>query len=300
MNAVTVILNTAHRHRRKAIEEITAAFEKAGGSVNIIAIRKSDDCRKLSEKWVLKAKEDGSVVVAAGGDGTVNLVAGLCYRHHVALGILPRGTFNYFARGMNIPADTAEAAKIIMAGHRRQVTVGLLKDHVFLNNASFGLYTRLIRHREQASSSFGRWRIIAALAAAYSLLSRQKLYSVCLQKESGKQYYQTPLVFIGNNTLQLENLGLKAAECTRRDNLAIIVMKKTSRWQTARFIFRGMIRNLRDESKLEESCGGNFTIETDRKSIGVVIDGEIIRCATPLAFSVAKDALEVVVPEAAE
>jgi len=66
----------------------------------------------------------------------------------VTLGIIPLGTFNYFAREHAIPTELDAAIQIIKQGHTKEVAVGLVQDRVFLNNASFGLYTKLIRQRE--------------------------------------------------------------------------------------------------------------------------------------------------------
>jgi diacylglycerol kinase family enzyme len=236
-------------------------------------------------------------VIAAGGDGTVNTVAGLCQEHGVVFGVIPLGTFNYFAREMGIPVTIKESVAIIAKGDRRKCSAGMIEKHLFLNNASFGLYSKLIRRREEASSSFGRWRIVAAITAAYTLFHRQKLFAIIVTDAAGtRKSYRTSMVFVGNNTLQLENLGLNAANCTRQNKLAMIIMKKNTRWETARFLIRGIMRNLRQESKLEELCSESFDVEMDRPSLNVVIDGEIVTCTPPLRFSAMQNALEVIAP----
>lgn len=297
MKEVTVILNSGPaKERAKLAETLAESIKKAGYKAHIVVIGDHDDFPKVCKTEVAKAKEKEGIIVAAGGDGTVNLIAGLCYRHGVTLGIIPMGTFNYFARDLSIPTDRDEAVKIIAADHTKQVTVGLVQDRIFLNNASFGLYTKLIREREQASSRFGRVRIIAALAAAYSLFDNHKLFTIKINADGKEGRHTTPMVFVGNNTLQLENLGLEVATHTRQDQLAVIIMKESSRWEIARLLFRGAIKNLKDESRLKEFCADHFEVESRRKIINLVIDGEIIRCNTPLEFKVDKKTLTVLVP----
>lgn len=298
LHPLTVILNsgTTQDEKAKLAEEIAKVFSQAGGSANIITTQAGEDFSQASENWVKKAQVNGNCIVAAGGDGTINSVASLCYRYGVALGIIPLGTFNYFARELSIPTTIPEAVNIILAGHTRKVSVGLVREHIFLNNASFGLYTKLIREREKVASRFGRARLIAALAAAFSLLHRQKLFSVKINTDEQEKWHHTSMVFVGNNTLQLENLGMEVADCTKQDKLAIILMKETTRMEIARLLLRGAIRNLKDESRLKEFCADSFEVETSRKVIDLVIDGEIICCHTPLKFRVEKNALSVVVP----
>lgn len=298
LSFITVILNGGANPEEKKVltETIAKAFEEAKQPVNIITIQTDDDFITICERWVTKAKDEGGVIAAAGGDGTINMIAGLCYRHKVTLGVIPLGTFNYFARDLSIPTDIKQAVEIITNGRIKKISVGLVEEHIFLNNASFGLYTKLIRQREVASSRFGRVRLIAAFAAMYSMLHAPKLFSIRINTDEEKQWHTTSMVFVGNNTLQLENLGMEVAACTRQDKLAVIIMKPASRWEMARFLLRGVVKNLKDEEKLTEFCSDGFEVKTNRTVIDLVIDGEIIQCKTPLEFRVEKNALNVLVP----
>lgn len=297
MKEVTVILTGGPREERAALADtLTESFKQVEYKARIVTIHDQDDFAKICNIEVTKAKNNNGIIVAAGGDGTVNLIADLCYRHGVTLGIIPMGTFNYFARDLLISTEMDTAVKIIATGNTKQVSVGLVHNRVFLNNASFGLYTKLIREREQASSRFGRVRFIAALAAAYSLFDTHKLFTINISTDKEKRQYTTPMVFVGNNTLQLENLGLEAADDTKQDKLAMIIMKESSRWEIALFLLSGALKTLKNQSKLEEFGAENFEVTTSRKTIDLVIDGEIIRCNTPLEFKIHKKALTVLVP----
>ena len=88
-------------------------------------------------------------IVAGGGDGTVSSVAALVVDSDKALGVLPLGTLNHFARDMRIPFDVEAAAKTIVAGHTTEVDVAEVNDRIFLNNSSLGLYPIIVREREK-------------------------------------------------------------------------------------------------------------------------------------------------------
>ncbi len=299
---ITVLLNSGSTLQEKANLEQTIAesFSLVNCKAQIVTIQKGDDFRAIVKSQIQQTRDHKGIMVAAGGDGTVNLIAEICYKQNVTLGVIPLGTFNYFARELQIPTNIEEAVKIIASGEVRKVSVGLVHDHVFLNNASFGLYTKIIRQREQASSRFGRMRIIAAVAAVYSLFNKHRLMSIRIHSAQEKDQHKTPMVFVGNNTLQLENLGLDVANCTKQDKLAVVIMQPIKRWETAMFIFLGAIRKLKDQSRLKEYCADDFEVTTNHKIIDLVIDGEIIKCATPLKFRVEKNALSVIVPPPAQ
>src|ERR1051325_2073970 len=89
------------------------------------------------------------VLVAAGGDGTVNTVAAATIDSGKILGVLPLGTLNHFARDMNIPFDPDAAANTIVAGHTTTVDVAEVNSRIFLNNSSLGFSRIIVRERQK-------------------------------------------------------------------------------------------------------------------------------------------------------
>jgi diacylglycerol kinase (ATP) len=95
-------------------------------------------------------------VIVAGGDGTVQPAARELLGTGVALGILPFGRFMNIAKGLGIPMDVAEAARIIAAGHVRRADVGEVNGQVFFETAGIGLDAHVFGAARAAES--GRWR----------------------------------------------------------------------------------------------------------------------------------------------
>lgn len=275
---------------------ITEALREHGHEVTLVEIAKGDSLTDACEHLVKMAAEKHGMMVAAGGDGTVNAVARLCHKHGAIMGVIPLGTFNYFARTHNIPTTLEDALNVITSGTPTAVSAGFVHDHLFLNNASFGLYPTLIRRREQATSRFGRKRLVAAFSALRSLFRDQKIFSIRMHSDGGGKHHRTSMVFVGNNTLQLENIGLEGSTCTADDALAVVILKPLTRLQTCRLIWRGIAKKLSLESKLEEFCTHTLEVSTPRAKIDVAIDGEIVRCASPLHFRVEANALRVITP----
>ena len=107
-----------------------------------------DELSNIAQQAAATAFGQRGAVVAVGGDGTVNAVAQAAHAQVCAMGVLPQGTFNYFARTHGIPVDAPQALHTLLTCAPMPVLVGLFNDHVFLVNASLGLYPELLQDRE--------------------------------------------------------------------------------------------------------------------------------------------------------
>jgi diacylglycerol kinase family enzyme len=233
---------------------------------------------------------------AAGGDGTIRALAQQCAGKKVAFAVIPCGTFNFFARTHRIPENHEEAIRLALTGETRPVRLGEFNNMVFLINASLGLYVQVIRDREDRSSRWGRNRIVAILSLFLTLLRRQKPLRVDLVTGKDTQSIRTPMVFIGNNALQLRYLALKVAHCMQKDLLAVVLMKPSSRLEKLRIILRGIAKTLEKEENLDAFCADSLTIHTHRRFQTVALDGELFRMPSPLRVRALPGALQMVLP----
>ena len=140
---------------------IQAACAAAGRTLQLLEVRQPGQLQALARQAVQAAQADGGVVVAVGGDGTLNAVAQAVLGSGCAFGVLPQGTFNYFSRTHGIPSDTGEALRVLLTDQPQPVQVGLVNGRVFLVNASLGLYPRLLHDREAWKQQLGRHRLVA-------------------------------------------------------------------------------------------------------------------------------------------
>ena len=89
------------------------------------------------------------IVVAAGGDGSIRLVGRQLLDTRTALGILPLGSVMNIPRMLGLPRDLEEAARILGAGHRRQIDVGQAGERTFFEAGSVGLHAAISRDIEK-------------------------------------------------------------------------------------------------------------------------------------------------------
>lgn len=243
-----------------------------------------EDLATLCDRVARKAAADGGALVAAGGDGTVNTAANAARRHGVPLGLLPFGTFNYFGRQQGIPTDPADAARALATGTSRPIDAGEVNGRLFLNHASFGVYTRVVRHRERAKQRFGRYRAVAALSGMSVVLQQPPVFSIRTVADGAASVQQTSSVVVACNALQLEQLGLDAAGCARAGTLAILLLRPTSFWDRLRLLLRTPLKQLDADACLSSFCATDLEVESRRRTIEAVIDGETVDLRPPLMF----------------
>ena len=258
----------------------------------------SADFEKQSERAVAQAEKDGGIVIAAGGDGTIRGVAQAAHGRNVRFAAIPCGTFNFFARTHQIPEDPPAAFRLALTGETRPVRLGLFNGHTFLINASLGLYAKAIRERESATSRFGRNRFVVIISSLISLLSNHLMLKVDLLIDGVIKTLHTPMIFIGNNALQLRDLKMKIALCLKKDALATVIMKPVTKLEAVRIVFRGLFKTLENDEKLETFCVDELTIYTRRPEHDIALDGEIIRMRSPFRIQAMPGALNLVVPPA--
>lgn len=133
-----------HETLLRSVGQILNILEKAGYEAS--AYQTTKEPNSAAKEARRAAKEGFDLVVAAGGDGTlnevVNGIAGLKKRPKV--GIIPAGTTNDYARALKIPReDPVEAAKLILKKQSIKLDVGQANDDYFINIAGGGFMTEL-------------------------------------------------------------------------------------------------------------------------------------------------------------
>lgn len=297
---LTVILNAAAgaSDKANARDELEALLQRAGRRYRIVAPARHQSFDQLCAQAAADAHRERGVLVAAGGDGTVNGAANAARRHGVPLGVIPLGTFNYFVRDRSLAADPEAAVQALADGSLRTVHAGEVNGRLVLNNASIGLYTHLIRRRERATARFGRRRIVAAVSAAAALIRGQRAFAIRLADGDEVLPTRTSMLFASCNAMQLEALGLSTAGCSGAGALGIVLLRPTQLGDRLRLLWNALTRELDDDPALESFCAKSLEVRSQRPSVEVVIDGELASLRTPLTLRWLPDALTVVAPRA--
>lgn len=281
---------------------IETACAAAGRELHLMSVGDPRRLASIAAEAVRRAQGCGGVVVAAGGDGTINAVAQAVLGSGCAFGVLPQGTFNYFSRTHDIPFDTAQALQVLLHEQPQDVQVGLVNDRVFLVNASLGLYPKLLEERENWKHHLGRNRVVAFAAAFATLMGGHRSLRLQIAAQGKSRKLRTPTLFVGNNALQLQQLGFSLARDIDNGELAAIVLKPVRRLAMLGLLLRGALGQLGTSERVLSfpfrSLVVNPAWPLRTQKVKVATDGEITWLQLPLEFRVAPQPLRLIRPAA--
>lgn len=241
------------------------------------------------------ARGTADVIVAGGGDGTINSVAAAALGAQKTLGILPFGTLNHLAKDLGIPLDLEGAVQTIVEGHVVQIDAGEVNGRIFMNNSSLGLYPSIVHEREkQQRLGWGKWPAFAW--AALSVMRRYPFLNVRLNVEGKEFVTRTPFVFVGNNEYAMETLNIGSRAQLDDGKLSLYVTNRIGRLGLIRLAFRALFGGLRQEKDFIAMTTGELWIDTKHKRVRVALDGEVTLMHPPLHYQVRPGALRVIVP----
>src|SRR5215207_9192144 len=277
----------------KVCERLASIFNDKQIDIDMSVAHSGTEVTELAQD---AARGSYKVVVAAGGDGTVNTVAAAVIDSDKILGVLPAGTLNHFARDLGIPFDLEAAARIIVAGHTTEVDVAEVNNRIFLNNSSLGLYPIIVREREKRQRlGSGKWP--AFIWATIQALRRYPFLDVRLRVNGELLDRTTPFVFVGNNEYAMDLLNIGVRDRLDRGLLSIYITHRTSRLKLIGLALRAVIGHLRNDKDFLELRSSEVKITTRHKRLRVAFDGEIEVMKPPLEYRVRPRALRVIVPK---
>jgi len=292
---VTCILNGAAGGALQVREKLADLFAQAYAGVHIVEANDSSDVSALARKAVA---ENSTLVLAAGGDGTINAVAASLISTDAVLGVLPLGTFNHFARDLNIPPGLEAAVANIFHGEVAHVDVGEVNGRIFLNNSSVGFYPGLVRERE-AHQRRGHSKCVAFAKGAIFIFKRYSPLTVRTKLDEATTLPpSTPFVFVGNNRYQIAGLHIGERISLDGGTLWVCQAPHSGRGKLLRLALQALLgrSNPRELVILETS---EFWVRPKAKTLRVANDGEVHRMDTPLHYRCLPRALRVIVPSRA-
>ena len=255
--AIPVILN-ARAGTAEAEDDgkkLVAHFFAAGLDVRLLVAGKGESLVELARRVL---RDRPRIVIAGGGDGTINSVASVLVGTDVKLGVLPMGTLNHFARDLRIPADVEGAVRIIAGGVTAQIDVAEVNGRTFLNNSSLGLYPSVVRLREKQREQLGRGKWTALLHACLLVLRRYPVVSVRVTLDKAELLRRTPLVFVGNNEYQMEGLTIGLRERLNAGTLSLYIPRRAGRLGLIRIAIRALFGRLRAVNDFRRNAGAGI------------------------------------------
>ncbi len=285
---LVLFANFQSSRTRDGISAARSAFELAGVPLTEIPTDSPED---LDQKIRVHARAYDTIVIA-GGDGTLNAAADALLDLQKPLGILPLGTANDLARTLGLPPDPAAAARVIAAGHTRQIDLGRVNDRWFFNAASIGLPVAIARAHDPALKR--RLKVFAYVVATWRALKGMRRFGVRIEVDGRKVVTRAIQVTVGNGVHFGGGMTVRADAAIDDGQLDVFALEARSFLDLLRLA--PVVRfGLQDyDRQVLALRGRSVRIET-RRPRSVNTDGEITT-KTPAVFSVMEKAITVHVP----
>ena len=293
-----LVLNPAagHSRRDEIMVRLESTFTAPQWQLEVYEITGSEDVAAVTRT----ARERGAnLVVAAGGDGTVLTVANGLINSQVPLGILPLGTGNGLARGMNIPLNL-DGALNLLTGEHSVMPIDTLKVNqtYYVLDVSAGISPQLMRDtKTELKKRFGR------LAYFWTALRRTNLFRVRRYRLTIDGAFYSLLateVMIANGTLlEAPTATIGPPETFTDKQLEVYVLTARNLLDYLRLGWAVLRRAPRAAPVVRHFPVKHFVrLDARRRSHLVQADGEVIG-HTPITVELIPDALHVIVPPTA-
>jgi diacylglycerol kinase family enzyme len=296
---ITVVMNPRAGAAREGDigRQIAAGFAARRVDVRLVDAARPSELRAS----LAHATGEGSVVVAAGGDGTVSAVAAVVADTPARLAVLPIGTLNHFAKDAGIPLALDRAIETVVDGREAAIDAASMNDETFVNNCSLGVYPSVVQARDALRArGYRKWT--AFTRAVMAVVGRQHRLSIRVEADGEPSHWRTPFVLIGNNAYDMTGLRVGGRSTIAGGRLAAYLAPRVRARDLPLALAREVVGravffrpapiaafHLIDACELSLAVGQLTRLD-------VALDGEVVSATLPLRFRIRPGALRVLVP----
>jgi diacylglycerol kinase family enzyme len=236
------------------------------------------------------------VIGMAGGDGSQALVATVAMRHNVPHVCIPAGTRNHFALDLGLDRDDVIGAlDAFTDGVERRIDLARVNEHVFVNNASLGVYAQVVQSDAYRDAKLETWtQMLPEL-----LGPEAPPIDLEFDGPDGTELSDAPLVLVSNNPYRLTSLagaGTRARLDTGR--LGLVAARIRAASDIAEFVMFETVGQAQRFHGLLEWSEVRFEVRSS-SPVAVGLDGEALMFEPPLQFVSLPGALRVRLPQRA-
>ncbi len=241
------------------------------------------DLTELAEQAVA---EGADVIGMAGGDGSQALVAAVATRHGIPHVCVPAGTRNHFALDLGLDrADIVGALDAYTDGVERTIDLARVNDRIFVNNASLGLYARVVQSAAYRDAKIRTW----AQMLPDMLGPRAAPMDLEFDGPGARRYRDLPLVMVSNNPYDLRPISDSVTRPRLDTGQLGIIAARIVDPATATVLARNRDRQLLEWTQ------PSFEIRSSAP-VPIGVDGEALLLEPPLRFVCVPHALRVRLP----
>jgi diacylglycerol kinase family enzyme len=270
----------AGTNEQEAVDAVVAVLRE-GAEVEVAATGTPEELDDVLSRL------DGRWVVAAGGDGTLHALVNALWRSRLlgstTLGLIPLGTGNDFARGVEIPLDPEQAARLVIAGKATETDLIVDdEDTVIVNNVHLGVGAQASRKAEKWKPRFGKLGIgrIGYAVGALSAGLRPRFLKVEVEVDGvrlgGRELTRgrsVAQVAIGNGSHVGGGTELIPGADPTSGRLVVIVSRNRSIWSRLSYLVRLRVGTHHLMREVTQVTGTEVSVRGEK--FYCVSDGEI-------------------------
>ena len=216
---------------KKIKEEIKIKFDLKKYQVKISESSFKGETKTLAKKAILDKTD---LIVACGGDGTINEILNQIKEKEIKIAIVPIGSGNGIARHFNIPLDISKSLDLILEQNFTNVDVGEVNESLFLGNVAFGLGADFIKNyqKNKYQGLFGY--IIAFVKTLLNIKEKHFIIDI-----DGERIATSPLILIISNTKQ-QGYDFTVTPKAKTDDglLDMAIIENLSNFKNIKIIFK--------------------------------------------------------------
>jgi diacylglycerol kinase family enzyme len=272
------------------VERFGLVEEARRRGIEPIVLAPGDDLRQLARQAVARGAD---VLGMAGGDGSQALVAGVAAHHGVGFVCVPAGTRNHLAMDLGLDRDDVVGAlDAFGAAVERRIDLGLVDERVFVNNATMGLYAKIVQ-----SPAYRDRKVATALELLPEMLGPHAApFDLRFTTPDGAQQASAHLILVSNNRYELGHPeGFGSRRGLDAGALGIVVARLQSPGEAARFARMQAAGRTRRPRGWVEWTDTSFEVRS-AAPVEVGIDGEAMLLDPPIRFRILPGALRVRIP----
>ena len=290
MSDIAVVTNT-EKFFKKDARKLREALASAGiKDAEWIEVTKGSESKEAASKAV---KHGAQTVIVCGGDGSVRAASEALVGTNTALAVVPAGTANLFASGLDLPTDLDEIIDVVARGDRRSIDTATCNGLTFNVMAGSGFDVAMLSDAEESKERLGT---IAYVGAAVRETRKRKMFEANVTVD-GDVFYKGPAscVLVGNTGSLKGGIDAFPDPNSTDGRLHVAVVSATGMREWASLMVRAAVRKQQWPGHSEIAEGTEITVKFDKKQ-RFELDGGVKGKAKKLDFEIRPRSLVICAP----
>ncbi|TWF56953.1 diacylglycerol/lipid kinase family protein [Neorhizobium alkalisoli] len=270
----------------------TEIFRAAGHDFECHVVP-GDDVVDAMKKAAGRSGVEG--LIAGGGDGTISAAAGIAWKEGIALGVVPAGTMNLFARSLKLPLDIWQVLDALAEGEPEAIDIASANGKSFVHQFSAGLHARMVRYRNSMHFASRLGKIRASTRAAIGVMLNPPEFEVEYTVDGKTNYRKVSAISVSNNEFGRD--PLMYADSLTRGRLGFYLAEPMKPAGVAKLTFDILRGRLKENAAVTAMTATELELHfpRHRKDVRCVIDGELLPMKRDVVLKIHAGELKVLV-----